>query len=222
MEISFNVKGAERKAFVKAISEITGAESRYLGTPVFSYQVDYFTIDREGTLIFDDMADTEEIENLLDGLAERGFVGEGKSVQKEEEGNRFTVTVPLFDEESLEKLDALIDGKGNLIRKALKAESLEYELDRENDLISFPWFALEEPDDGTAYTEFISRLMEFVMTAKRINVKMKTYENEKYAFRCFLLRLGLIGAEHKHTRKVLLRNLEGSSAFKTVKGADEE
>jgi hypothetical protein len=40
-------------------------------------------------------------------------------------------------------------------------------------------------------------------------------ENEKYTFRCFLLRLGFIGEEYKETRKVLLKNLSGSSAFKS-------
>ena len=50
MKIRFNVTGANRKPLVKAISEITGAESRYLGAPGFGYAVDYFTIDREGTL----------------------------------------------------------------------------------------------------------------------------------------------------------------------------
>ena len=51
-------------------------------------------------------------------------------------------------------------------------------------------------------------------TQKRITAKEKEVDNEKYAFRCFLLRLGFIGAEHKQTRKILLRNLSGSSAFK--------
>lgn len=46
-------------------------------------------------------------------------------------------------------------------------------------------------------------------------------DNEKYAFRCFLLRLGLIGAEHKQTRKILLRNLTGSSAFKAGQPKEE-
>ena len=51
-------------------------------------------------------------------------------------------------------------------------------------------------------------------TQKRITAKEKEVDNEKYAFRCFLLRLGFIGDEHKVTRKILLRNLSGSSAFK--------
>ncbi len=39
-------------------------------------------------------------------------------------------------------------------------------------------------------------------------------DNEKYAFRCFLLRLGFIGSEYKAERKILLKNLCGSSTFK--------
>lgn len=49
---------------------------------------------------------------------------------------------------------------------------------------------------------------------KRINETQKMPVNEKYAFRCFLLRLGLIGDDYKAARKYLLRNLDGDSAFK--------
>jgi len=51
-------------------------------------------------------------------------------------------------------------------------------------------------------------------TQKRVTAKDKTVDNDKYAFRCFLLRLGFIGAEYKADRKILLKNLTGSSAFK--------
>ena len=57
---------------------------------------------------------------------------------------------------------------------------------------------------------------------KRINAKEKEVDNEKYAFRCFLLRLGFIGAEYKAERKILLRNLSGSSAFKSGKANEKE
>ena len=49
---------------------------------------------------------------------------------------------------------------------------------------------------------------------KRISVQEREVENEKYAFRCFLLRLGFIGEEYKVERKILLKNLTGPSAFK--------
>ena len=45
---------------------------------------------------------------------------------------------------------------------------------------------------------------------------VKETDNEKYTFRCFLLRLGIIGAEYKTTRKILLRNLTGNSAFRHI------
>ena len=58
-------------------------------------------------------------------------------------------------------------------------------------------------------------------TQKRVTAKEKDVDNEKYTFRCFLLRLGFIGAEYKEDRKILLRNLSGSSAFKASTAAKE-
>ena len=75
MKIRYNRIGSERKALVRAIEEITECTAQYLGAPTFAYQVDYFTIEKDGTLEFDDRADSEEIENLLEQLAERGFEG---------------------------------------------------------------------------------------------------------------------------------------------------
>lgn len=50
-------------------------------------------------------------------------------------------------------------------------------------------------------------------TQKRVIAKEKETENDKYAFRCFLLRLGFIGDEYKTARKILLKNLTGSGAY---------
>ena len=60
------------------------------------------------------------------------------------------------------------------------------------------------------------------MKAKRVTAKEKEVDNDKYAFRCFLLRLGFIGAEFKTERKILLQTLTGSAAFKSgaKKGGD--
>ena len=72
-----------------------------------------------------------------------------------------------------------------------------------------------------AYTEFIAAICKMSREQKRITAKEKAVDNEKYAFRCFLLRLGFIGNDYKATRKILLRNLTGSSAFKNG-GAQHE
>ena len=86
----------------------------------------------------------------------------------------------------------------------------------------FPWFDDIDEDEARAYTHFISALCEFTNERKRISAKYHEVENEKYAFRCFLLRLGFIGPEFKADRKILLKNLTGSSAFKNGGKDDEE
>ena len=90
--------------------------------------------------------------------------------------------------------------------------------------MAFPWFAeLPSADEVNAYTHLIAALCEMSKNQKRITATEKAVDNEKYAFRCFLLRLGFIGAEFKTERKILLRNLSGSSAFKSGQkgGADD-
>ncbi|OQA05479.1 MAG: hypothetical protein BWY65_02388 [Firmicutes bacterium ADurb.Bin373] len=57
---------------------------------------------------------------------------------------------------------------------------------------------------------------------KRVTATEKAYDNEKYAFRCFLLRLGFIGPEYKEERKILLSRLTGSAAFKNGQRVPEE
>jgi hypothetical protein len=59
-------------------------------------------------------------------------------------------------------------------------------------------------------------------TQHRVSMSAKPVDNEKYAFRCFLLRLGFIGSEYKEERKVLLAPLFGNSAFLCGKEADAE
>ena len=251
MKIRYNRIGSERKALVRAIEEITECTAQYLGAPTFAYQVDYFTIEKDGTLEFDDRADSEEIENLLEQLAERGFEGtaaempdtasetphtaaetesgelseetetarHGENVGLTSESLGLTVTIPM-DGTAVGNLTKLLEAKGNLIKKALNIDSLPIEVKEET--VEFPWFETADADETAAYTHFISALCELSKNAKRVTAKEKEVDNEKYAFRCFLLRLGFIGTEYKAERKILLRNLSGSAAFKTVKDGEQE
>lgn len=61
---------------------------------------------------------------------------------------------------------------------------------------------------------FLTALCTMAKEAKRVLAKETEVESEKYAFRCFLLRLGFIGSDSKAARKILLRNLSGHSAFR--------
>ena len=223
----FNVSGDTRKKLVKLISSHLGVESRYLGAPSFAYSIGNYTVNKDGSLSWDE--DDERTAGLLEAIKAEGFTTtEDEEVEEEEvlieeeneeeaEANRLCISFPksMYDERTLENLKNLVEGKGSLMKKAFKAESLEIVVDDEK--VSFPWFELIDSDHFNAYTQFITAITKMAREQKRILGKERTVENEKYAFRCFLLRLGFIGDEYKLTRKILLENLEGSAAFKTKK-----
>lgn len=230
MRIEFHRTGAERKALVTAIGEILEARPKYKGMPSAAYEIDYYTVTKDGTLEFDDRTDSEEVENLLEQLADRGIVAapaemaqawlnaraeelsKASETEPQEANVGLTVEIPL-DKVSLGNLTKLLEAKGKLIRKALGISELSIEI--LEDRVAFPWFEeLPNSDAVKAYTHFISALCEMSRNAKRVTATEKSVENEKYAFRCFLLRLGFIGSEYKAERKILLKNLTGSSAFK--------
>ena len=225
MTITINPTGAERKRLVNTISEWLGEEPHYCGAPTFAYEIARFTVEKNGSLTFSDLVDSEVVERLLEHLYDEGFdidqshtEDEPETAEENETANIDGIVIQLpatdFTETSLANLEALVNAKGNLIKKALKADSLP--INRNGDLIEFPWFGpTTEPQELQAYTHFLTALCEMAKTQKRITAKEKEVDNEKYAFRCFLLRLGFIGDEFKYERKVLLRNLEGSSAFKS-------
>ena len=186
------------------------------------YEVDYFTIDRNGSLSFDDRADSEVIERLLQHIYDEGFGIDQSHTDDEDEPCAVCISMPksLFTDSNLENLKALIAAKGGLIKKALGVDDLPLEIT--DTKVSFPWFpATPTPDEMNAYDTFICKLCEMARNQKRINATEKPTDNEKYAFRCFLLRLGFIGAEYKTARKILLKNLSGSSAFRNG-GAQHE
>ena len=240
---NYNVTGSDRKELVNLVAETIGSPAKYQGAPSFAYTVDYITIDRNGVLSFDNRADTGVIENLLEQLAEHGFTAElpetapdspdtaenseveevpgDEKITEHDETVGLTIYLPK-DKANIDLLRQLVQGKSGLIKKALGLKDLPIEED--SDELVFPWFADVSglsPDEVKAYTAFISALCKLSANAKRVSMTEKPVDNEKYAFRCFLLRLGFIGREHKTTRKILLRNLEGSSAFKNG-GADDE
>lgn len=220
MEIKFDVKGASRKDLVKVIADTLGVKAEYQGMPSVAFVIGDFTVTKEGTLVFADEVNPDEV---LKALAANAFypVDEDKADEKkvQEEPTGLTIEIPA-DKVNVDNLQKLLDAKGWLFRKALGVESLAFEVTE--DKVSFPWFSHTDTDLTTAYTQFISALCKMSVEQKRITAREKAVANEKYAFRCFLLRLGFIGDEFKQSRKLLLANLDGSSAFKTVKNAETD
>ena len=215
MRVEFNRTGAERKALVTAIAEILGTKPKYMGMPTAAYDFGGLIIDKSGALEFEDNVFPKDIHDLLYQLAEE--VAEETDTEPQGESTALAVAVPL-ETVAVENLTRLLEVKGQLIQKALGITELPIEVTE--DAVSFPWFdTIPDADTAKAYTDFIAALCRMSKEQKRINSTEKEVTNEKYAFRCFLLRLGFIGAEYKADRKILLKNLTGSSAFKTTKEA---
>ena len=264
MVITFDLRDIGRKQLVKAIAEITGARPVYKVMPTCAYEIDFFTVTKEGTLEFPDRSDTEIVERVLDGLAEGGFeivssvyengesestdaceetptqpdtaeITDTKELSEESETTVDTAAQPdteetaesierfsmsmrrdFFDEADFAKLDRLIDSKHELFKMAFKTDDLSYE--KTDDNVTFAWFPWEgDADEGSAYSLFIDKLTAHVKEQKRVNVSKTQTDNPKFAMRVFLIRIGMVGNEYKAARKILLRNLEGSSAYR--KGA---
>ena len=266
MVITFDLSGRTRKELVKAISEIMGERAVYKFMPTSAFEIGFFTVTREGRLEFPNRSDTEIVEQVLEGLSERGYtvissyydngklaietedeitaetaaqpdtaaVTENEKVSEETETTALTATQPekkatveingtdrfsismsrdFFDDCTLNKLDRTIESKGELFKMAFKTDDLSYKVT--DDRVTFDWFPFSgEAGEGLAYSNFIELLTKSLKEQKRVNASKTQTENPKFAMRVYLIRLGMVGDEYKQTRKILLRNLEGSSAFR--------
>jgi hypothetical protein len=233
MEIKVNLGDHNRKELAAAVGEIVGAEIVYKGPPSYAYEVGDMLIDRSGALICGNEMSIEVIRRLLDGLRECGFsaekpieMAEVNPVEAEPEvpaaveipvlPDKLIIQLPLaeFDDVSLDNLHKLIASKATLIKKAIGVDDLTVE--NTDEVVSFHWFSAElSGEEVKAYTHFIAALCDMAKRQARVLATEKPIENEKYAFRCFLLRLGMIGDEYTETRRILLRNLTGNGSTKS-------
>lgn len=238
MKIKYDVPGTQRKNLAKEIAKCLCIDVKYTGAPSFAYEIGVCRLDPDGSFMINAEPDNMFIEPLLAHLEDEGYKRVEERLQKAENGNleaepkndtdetatalhsknvALTMAMPResFTDDALQNLQKLIDAKGSLIKKALGIDNLPIEVDEEK--ISFPWFPdVQGGESASAYTHFIAALCDIAKKQSRVTAKEKSTDNEKYAFRCFLLRLGFIGSEYKKERKILLRNLSGSSAFKNV------
>ena len=218
MKIAYNLKGAERKNLVTAVSEIMGWEPVYKGAPTFAYAVNNIIIDKDSTVICES---DEASSQLLQSLTERGFRAETaaeseteENIAPKENGNKTAIEMPGdgFSDTAMANLENLVTSKGSLIKKALGVDSLPIE--RTESIVAFPWFTADiTPEETDTYIKFIALLHGMAKNQKRVNTKENSTENEKFSFRVFLIRLGMVGDEYKSARKILLSKLSGNSAF---------
>lgn len=67
-----------------------------------------------------------------------------------------------------------------------------------------------------AYIQFCLAVSHQALTQKKASARKTVTDNEKYAFRCWMLRLGLSGDEFKTCRLHFLKHLEGNSAWRNA------
>lgn len=143
-------------------------------------------------------------------------VDEAPAVAGEDLDGKYTVSMMALGGDLRRNFLNLLDSKRELICEALGTEDIPvYE---EDGFMKMPWFeSVAGKDDAEAlvnvYYAFCHRLECYARDHKRISPIEKPAANKKYAFRCFLLRLGFIGKEFSFARKVLLSKLEGNSAW---------
>jgi hypothetical protein len=227
MRLNYKVTGEERKDLVTEICRITGEPSEYQFMPTCAYKVGNVTIDKDGGVTCED---EEKLNYIAKELEKVDFTPVDDSgadepdapdeTENTEEDTGLTFEFPI-DQLDVTNLSNFLKAKGSLIKKSFGIDDLS--IDVSDDRVSFPWFKeVPEPDEIKAYTDFITLLCKLSKEQSRVSSRASEVTNEKYAFRCFLLRLGFIGPDYKLDRKILLRNLSGNSAFRNAPEAKEE
>ena len=233
MDIKYNVTGARRKEMVSIISKITEVRAEYKGAPSFGYQIGDFTVDKNGTLIFDDLTDLKLSKKVIDELENQGFNAEQNEQVETEEQPSVEFSTPFNQSNTLaiENFIRMLYSKQYLINKALGTEVIKISEEVANmgaaeiltadikgikfshETITFEYPKADEKLN--AYTDLLNKVWKVAVESKKIQAKYSEPENEKYYFRAWLVRIGLGGKDGAETRKSLLKNLKGHSAFRT-------
>ena len=81
--------------------------------------------------------------------------------------------------------------------------------------VTFTGFrAVPDAEHFQTFMKLAAAMNKMAITQKRVQAKKVDDSNEKYAFRIWLLRLGMTGEEYSADRKRLLENLTGHTAFR--------
>jgi hypothetical protein len=215
IRFSQKITGQERKVIASVIALPIGEIVKYAGPPSFAYQAGGWSVDRDSMVHSPEIGfdEIKSIRPVIEALNIAGLTAEGNmKLYLATDGNC---------EAALENLKNMIASKETLLKKSLGTDG-EITITAGDGEICFPfWNATLDADQVQAYITLAHRLWEMAKTQKRVSRTEKPADNEKYAFRCFLLRLGFIGDEFKTERKVLLRRLTGNGAFKSVEAKQQ-
>ncbi len=234
----------ERKELVKKLGEHFGVKPVYLGAPGFKYEIETesetYTIDRASDIFssdgskvtYEELVSSEEhsetkgistfqlvqplkehtrrsLQNILNMLASKQHL-----IVKSLKLDEAFVNEEVISETIAKKLELidmleieLVDGVNPGIQVDFDKQVMRFDL--KADCLT--------PEQITAFSDLMAMITELAKTMKKSSPKKTQNENPKYAFRTWLIRIGMNGPEFKDSRKTLLENLEGNSSFRTVK-----
>jgi hypothetical protein len=238
-------KFENRKEMVHLIGNFLNKKPIYKGPPNFEYKVGDFTVEKDGTIVYES---EEQGKKLKEHLKELGYVEDEVEIQF------LKVDVPIDDMGmlGLKNLIFMIKSKEYLLNKVVGKEQFHVSeniikeiqnttLESKEDLIkliqnkrpgdssgfgfnkeriSFIFPVSKDSNKNKSYVELAAMMVSNAKNSKRVSPKVKKPENEKYYFRVWLVRLGLGGKGSKNTRRALLKDLKGHTAFRTK--VDEE
>lgn len=132
------------------------------------------------------------------------------------ESCRLTVTIEDsgHTDKTKDNLQKIFESKNELIFKALGTEDGRIEFDK-NKVIFGLFRATLDAEKISAYEQFCSLLNQLALNSKSASSKKTETDNDKFTFRVFLIRIGMVGDEYKAARKILLERLEGNAAFRS-------
>ena len=193
-EIRFTLESKQKPKLAQEIGNILGTAPHYERVPSCAYDIAGYRLDKEGVLHIPDGTEKETVEDLILQLRERGFQDDAEITEEvpvQQDKLTIVISRESLTDIALENLQKITANKQTLFQRAFRTDSTEIEITEEK--INFTWFPYTaDGDEIAAYTQFISRLCDMARDAKRVSSKPTETDNDKYAFRCFLLRLGFI------------------------------
>lgn len=140
---------------------------------------------------------------------------EGLTASAEADNTHLTISIPrsFLTDSALERLRQIVANKEVLFKRALSAEALPIEATEEK--ISFPWFTLKGvTGEAAAYGQFITALCQMAKEQTRILDKPYDGDNDRFAMRIFMVRMGMKGAQFALARKLMMQDLTGNSGWR--------
>jgi hypothetical protein len=230
--MEFQVK--DKYKAIKILEKVLSAKATFSGPPAFAYQIGEYCIDRSGN-VTGPTEGLDEIRLLL--------IGNVTETAKKE-SSEISIPDQAMRADTLRNLINMLHSKQFLINKALGREAfmipevlvrdvsdkgLEAKQIIEAVKRHKPKGIMAKKDNlvitgfpgGDCFKQLSDAILESASKQKHVLPDLTIEENEKYYMRAWLVRIGLKGNNGKAVRKVMLRNLNGHTAFRTPDEAEK-